>query len=77
MAVNRNFRTCPATGLLFHEPAEKLMRARREQLRAAIRAANRIDWASRARSRRRGPGSGRGKPATTSSSSAAPCHFLA
>ena len=26
MAVNRNFRTCPATGLLFHEPAEKLMR---------------------------------------------------
>jgi len=26
MATNRNFRTCPATGLLFHEPAEKLMR---------------------------------------------------
>jgi cytochrome c oxidase subunit 1 len=26
MAVNRNFRTCPATGLVFHEPAEKLMR---------------------------------------------------
>ena len=26
MAVNRNFRICPATGLLFHEPAEKLMR---------------------------------------------------
>jgi cytochrome c oxidase subunit 1 len=27
MAVNRNFRTCPTTGLLFHEPAEKLMKA--------------------------------------------------
>ena len=26
MAVNRNFRTCPTTGLVFHEPAEKLMR---------------------------------------------------
>ena len=26
MAINRNFRTCPTTGLLFHEPAEKLMR---------------------------------------------------
>ena len=26
MAVNRMFRTCPATGLLYHEPAEKLMR---------------------------------------------------
>ena len=26
MATNRNFRTCPTTGLLFHEPAEKLMR---------------------------------------------------
>src|SRR3990172_12507401 len=26
MAVNRMFRTCPASGLLFHEPAEKLMR---------------------------------------------------
>ena len=26
MATNRNFRTCPATGLVFHEPAEKLMR---------------------------------------------------
>ncbi|HEX6829303.1 MAG TPA: cbb3-type cytochrome c oxidase subunit I [Burkholderiales bacterium] len=26
MAVNRNFRTCPSTGLLYHEPAEKLMR---------------------------------------------------
>ncbi len=26
MAVNRMFRTDPATGLLFHEPAEKLMR---------------------------------------------------
>jgi len=26
MATNRNFRTCPSTGLLFHEPAEKLMR---------------------------------------------------
>ena len=27
MAVNRMFRTCPSTGLLFHEPAEKLMKA--------------------------------------------------
>jgi cytochrome c oxidase subunit 1 len=27
MAVNRNFRTCPTTGLLFHQPAEKLMKA--------------------------------------------------
>ncbi|OGA74168.1 MAG: cytochrome C oxidase subunit I [Betaproteobacteria bacterium RIFCSPLOWO2_12_FULL_65_14] len=26
MAVNRMFRTCPTSGLLFHEPAEKLMR---------------------------------------------------
>ena len=26
MAVNRNFRTCPSSGLVFHEPAEKLMR---------------------------------------------------
>ena len=26
MAVNRMFRTDPATGLVFHEPAEKLMR---------------------------------------------------
>src|SRR5512138_344517 len=26
MAVNRMFRTCPSTGLVFHEPAEKLMR---------------------------------------------------
>ncbi len=26
MATNRNFRTCPTTGLVFHEPAEKLMR---------------------------------------------------
>ena len=26
MAVNRNFRTCPTTGLVFHQPAEKLMR---------------------------------------------------
>ena len=26
MAVNRMFRTCPTTGLVFHEPAEKLMR---------------------------------------------------
>ncbi|MEK7735178.1 MAG: cbb3-type cytochrome c oxidase subunit I, partial [Pseudomonadota bacterium] len=26
MATNRNFRTCPSTGLVFHEPAEKLMR---------------------------------------------------
>jgi cytochrome c oxidase subunit 1 len=23
--INRNFRTCPSTGLMFHEPAEKLM----------------------------------------------------
>ena len=27
MAVNRNFRTCPATGLVYHEPAEMLMKA--------------------------------------------------
>jgi len=27
MAVNRMFRTCPTTGLLFHEPAENLMKA--------------------------------------------------
>ncbi|HSN21986.1 MAG TPA: cbb3-type cytochrome c oxidase subunit I [Usitatibacter sp.] len=27
MAVNRNFRTDPATGLVFHEPAERLMKA--------------------------------------------------
>ena len=27
MAVNRNFRTCPSTGLVYHEPAEKLMKA--------------------------------------------------
>ncbi len=27
MPVNRMFRTCPSTGLLFHEPAEKLMKA--------------------------------------------------
>src|SRR5215471_15706153 len=27
MAVNRNFRTCPTTGLVYHEPAEKLMKA--------------------------------------------------
>lgn len=26
MAINRMYRTCPASGLLFHEPAEKLMR---------------------------------------------------
>ena len=26
MAVNRMFRTDPATGLVFHEPADKLMR---------------------------------------------------
>ncbi|MDP2706880.1 MAG: cbb3-type cytochrome c oxidase subunit I, partial [Burkholderiales bacterium] len=26
MALNRMYRTCPTTGLLFHEPAEKLMR---------------------------------------------------
>ena len=26
MAVNRNFRVCPSTGLSYHEPAEKLMR---------------------------------------------------
>ena len=26
MAVNRLFRTCPSTGLVYHEPAEKLMR---------------------------------------------------
>ncbi|QJR14257.1 cbb3-type cytochrome c oxidase subunit I [Usitatibacter palustris] len=26
MAVNRNFRTCPSTGLVYHEPAEKLMK---------------------------------------------------
>src|SRR5512147_1198355 len=26
MAVNRMFRTCPTSGLVFHEPAEKLMR---------------------------------------------------
>src|SRR5574341_2488016 len=26
MAVNRMFRTDPATGLVFHEPAERLMR---------------------------------------------------
>jgi cytochrome c oxidase subunit 1 len=26
MAVNRMFRTCPSSGLVFHEPAEKLMR---------------------------------------------------
>ena len=26
MAVNRMFRTDPATGLVFHQPAEKLMR---------------------------------------------------
>ena len=25
MPTNRNFRTCPSTGLMFHEPAEKLM----------------------------------------------------
>jgi cytochrome c oxidase subunit 1 len=27
MAVNRNFRTDPATGLVYHEPAEMLMKA--------------------------------------------------
>jgi cytochrome c oxidase subunit 1 len=27
MAVNRNFRTCPSTGLVYHEPAEMLMKA--------------------------------------------------
>ena len=26
MALNRMYRTCPTTGLQFHEPAEKLMR---------------------------------------------------
>ncbi len=26
MAINRMFRTCPSTGLVYHEPAEKLMR---------------------------------------------------
>src|ERR1035437_1124355 len=26
MAINRKYRTCPTTGLQFHEPAEKLMR---------------------------------------------------
>ncbi|KPK05575.1 MAG: cytochrome C oxidase subunit I [Betaproteobacteria bacterium SG8_39] len=26
MAINRNFRTCPSSGLVFHEPAEKLIR---------------------------------------------------
>jgi len=26
MAVNRMFRTCPATGLRFHQPAEALMK---------------------------------------------------
>ena len=26
MAINRNFRVCPTTGLVFHEPAEKLIR---------------------------------------------------
>src|SRR6202162_3826198 len=26
MSINRMYRTCPTTGLLFHEPAEKLMR---------------------------------------------------
>jgi cytochrome c oxidase subunit 1 len=26
MAVNRNFRTCPSTGLVYHEAAEKLMK---------------------------------------------------
>jgi cytochrome c oxidase subunit 1 len=26
MAINRNFRTCPTTGLVLHEPAEKLIR---------------------------------------------------
>jgi cytochrome c oxidase subunit 1 len=27
MAVNRNFRTCPRTGLVYHQPAEQLMKA--------------------------------------------------
>ena len=27
MAINRMFRTCPSTGLVFHEPAEALMKA--------------------------------------------------
>ena len=27
MAVNRQFRTCPSTGLVYHEPAEQLMKA--------------------------------------------------
>jgi cytochrome c oxidase subunit 1 len=27
MAVNRLFRTCPSTGLVYHDPAEKLMKA--------------------------------------------------
>src|SRR5512140_2285825 len=27
MAVNRQFRTCPTTGLVYHEPAEQLMKA--------------------------------------------------
>ena len=27
MAVNRMFRTCPTTGLRFHQPAEALMKA--------------------------------------------------
>ncbi len=27
MAVNRKFRTCPTTGLVYHEPAEQLMKA--------------------------------------------------
>ena len=26
MAINRNFRVCPTTGLVFHQPAEKLIR---------------------------------------------------
>ena len=26
MAVTRNFRTCPTTGLVYHEPAEKLIK---------------------------------------------------
>jgi len=26
MSINRNFRTCPSSGLMFHEPAEKLMK---------------------------------------------------
>ena len=25
MAVNRMFRTCPTTGLVFHQPAERLI----------------------------------------------------